>query len=351
MASTRTSPRTPSKTKGTGVAPTQQQPVHKCTWDQEKTKLFLQLVIAKIGDGNRQLCSMSMSGYKKLAKKFHDKTGLLHSATQMKNKYDNLKKDWIAWKKLQDSSQGFTGIGYDHTSGLFTAPDHWWAKMEAMNHRCAKFKTKPLEHMDLMERVYAGASATGKHAWTPSEICETDVTGDNAATPDSGMAPLSGGTPPHGVPDRVGENVMDCSLFDDAPPHSTADGSANAKRRKRAAPSTVASSMDNLVEAVSKQNRELKITQYVVTGKGENTVGDCLARLMTVPGLQGGGPLFSFACSLMDSPDNRDLIMGLPLDYVVNWLKEKRAITHQPVVVERSRGVRLFGQDGVVDMD
>lgn len=57
------------------------------------------------------------------------------------------------------------------------------------------------------------------------------------------------------------------------------------------------------------------------------------------------------ARSLMDSPDNRDLIMGLPLDYIVNWLKEKRVITHQPVVVERSRGVRLFGQDGVVDMD
>ncbi|GMP70057.1 hypothetical protein CsSME_00029083 [Camellia sinensis var. sinensis] len=169
------------------------------------------------------------------------------------------------------------------------------------------FKTKPLEHMDLMERVYAGAAATGKHA---------------------GMGPLSSGMPPHGMPDRVSENVMDCLLFDDAPLHSTADGSANGKCRKQAAPGTVASSMDNLVDAVN-----------------------YLARLMTVPGLQGGGPLFSFACSLMDSPDNCDLIMGLPLDYIVNWLKEKRVITHQPVVVEWSRGARLFGQDGVIDMD
>ncbi|GMP70058.1 hypothetical protein CsSME_00029083 [Camellia sinensis var. sinensis] len=145
---------------------------------------------------------------------------------------------------------------------------------------------------------------------------------NNAATLDSGMGPLSSGMPPHGMPDRVSENVMDCLLFDDAPLHSTADGSANGKCRKQAAP-----------------------------GKGENTVGDYLARLMTVPGLQGGGPLFSFACSLMDSPDNCDLIMGLPLDYIVNWLKEKRVITHQPVVVEWSRGARLFGQDGVIDMD
>ncbi|KAI8020805.1 L10-interacting MYB domain-containing protein [Camellia lanceoleosa] len=351
MASTRTSPRTPSRTSGKGVTPTQREPVHKCTWDSYNIKLFPQLVIAEMGDGNRQLCSLSMSGYKKLANKFLDRTGLLHSSKQIKNKYDNLKKDWITWKKLQDSSQGFTGIGYDHTLGLFTAPDHWWAKMQVMNHRCAKFKTKPLKHLDLIEKVFAGVTATRKHVWTPSEIRNTDAISDNVTTSDNNMGPLSGSTPPRDVPDRVGENVMDCSLFDDAPPHSTTDGSANAKRRKRAAPGTVASSMDNLVEAVSEKNRELKITQYIVTGNGENTVGDYLARLMTVPGLQGGRPLFLFACSLMDSPNNCDLIMGLPLDNIVNWLKEKRVITHQPVMVEWSPGVRLFGQDGVVDMN
>lgn len=85
--------------------------------------------------------------------------------------------------------------------------------------------------------------------------------------------------------------------------------------------------MDNLVEAVSKQSRELKITQYVVTGKGENTVGDCLVRLMNTPGLELDSQLFLLACSIMDSPDNRDIMMAIPLDYAVNWLKEKRACT------------------------
>ncbi|THG14978.1 hypothetical protein TEA_025109 [Camellia sinensis var. sinensis] len=165
-------------------------------------------------------------------------------------------------------------------------------QQEPMNHRCAKFKTKPLEHLDLMERVFAGAATTGKHMWTPTEIRDADGTSDSAATLDSGMGPLSGGTPPRDVLDCVGDNVVDCSLFDNAPPHSTADGSANAKCCKRVAP-----------------------------GKGENTVGDCLAKLMMVPGLYGGGSLFSFTCLLMDSPDKRNLIMGLPLDYVVNWLK------------------------------
>lgn len=81
-------------------------------------KLYLQLVLVEMDVGNRQPCGLSMTGYKNVAKKFLEKTSLLHSAKQMKNKYDNLKKYWIAWKKLQDASQGFTRLGYDHTTGL-----------------------------------------------------------------------------------------------------------------------------------------------------------------------------------------------------------------------------------------
>ncbi|KAL7176368.1 hypothetical protein ACSBR2_029827 [Camellia fascicularis] len=148
-----------------------------------------------------------------------------------------------------------------------------------MNQRCAKFKTKPLEHLQLMEMVYLGTSATGKHAWTPTEIRDDDVAA-NDADADSGMASLSDGTPPIAVYDRGGENVVNSSLFDDSPPpQSTVDGSANAKCRKRATLGTVASSIDNLVKAVSKQSRELKITQYVVIGRARTLLGIVLRGL------------------------------------------------------------------------
>ncbi|KAI8013764.1 hypothetical protein LOK49_LG05G00157 [Camellia lanceoleosa] len=187
-----------------------------------------------------------------------------------------------------------------------------------MNNQCAKFKTKPLEHVDLMERVYSGAAATGKHAWTPTKVQDDAAAATNAMDVDSGMGPLSAGTSPHPGHDTVAENVVDSSLFEDAPPQSAVDGSANPKRHKRSTPGIVARSMDNLVEVVSKQSRELKITQYVVTGKGDNTVGDCLARLMSTPGLETSGQLFSFACGIMDSPDNRDIIMALLQNCIVN---------------------------------
>ncbi|XP_028084534.1 uncharacterized protein LOC114285665 [Camellia sinensis] len=351
MATNRTSPRTPSKYRGNAAKATQPKPVHKCQFDSDNTKRFLQLIIAEMEGGNRQPCGLSMAGYKNVANKFLEKTGLLHLAKQMKNKFDNLKKDWVAWKKLENASHGFTGLGYDHETGLITAPDHWWAKMQAMNSRCAKFRTKPLEHVDLMERVYSGAAATGKHAWTPTEMQDDAAAATNAMDVDSGMGPLSADTPPQRGHDTVGENVVDSSLFEDAPPQSAVDGSANPKRRKRSTPGTVASSMDNLVEVLSKQSREMKIMQYVVTGKGDNTVGDCLARLMSTPGLEPGGKLFSFACGIMDSPDIRDIIMALPQNYIVNWLTEKRACTPANVGRDHDGGTRLSGSGGAVDLD
>ena len=87
-----------------------------------------------------------------------------------------------------------------------------------MNNRCAKFRSKPLEHVDLMERVYSGAAATGKHAWTPTEVQDDAAAATNAMDVDSGMGPLSAGTPPQSGHDTVGENVGDSSLFEEAPP-------------------------------------------------------------------------------------------------------------------------------------
>ncbi|CAL5327035.1 unnamed protein product [Camellia sinensis] len=298
--------------------------------------------------GNRQPCGLSMAGYKNVANKFLEKTGLLHWAKQMKNKFDNLKKDWVAWKKLENASHDLTGLGYDHETGLFTAPDHWWAKMQAMNNRCAKFKSKPLKHLDLMERVYSGAAATRKHAWTPTEVRD-DATAATNANEDSGMGPLSAGTPPQPGQDIFGENVVDSNLFDNALLQSVVDGSANAKHRKRPAPGTITSNMDNLVEVVSKQSRELKIAQYVVTGKGDNTVGNCLARLMSTPGLEPDDKLFSFTYGIMDSLDNRDIIMALPVNYIINWLTKKRAYTSANVGRDRELGTQLFGSGGAVD--
>ncbi|GMP85011.1 hypothetical protein CsSME_00038326 [Camellia sinensis var. sinensis] len=176
MASTRTSSRNHSKSKGiisdksSSLEETQNQLSHKASWDSNSARVFLQLIANEISKGNCPFLVLSQVGYKSLSRKFERKTGKKHGLKQLKNKYMSLKKEWQAWTKLMDSSKGVSGIGFDYDTGLFQAPDEWWDKMESINKVCAKFRKKTLEHRDLMETVFMGASATGKHHWTPGEI-------------------------------------------------------------------------------------------------------------------------------------------------------------------------------------
>ncbi|CAL5416929.1 unnamed protein product [Camellia sinensis] len=68
-----------------------------------------------------------------------------------------------------DSSKGVSRIGFDCDTSMFQALEKWWDKMESINKNCAKFRKKTLEHRELMETVFMGASTTGKHHWTPGE--------------------------------------------------------------------------------------------------------------------------------------------------------------------------------------
>ncbi|CAL5349679.1 unnamed protein product [Camellia sinensis] len=59
-----------------------------------------------------------------------------------------------------------------------------------------KFKTKPLEHMDLLRRVYEGATVTEKYAWTPGAAFEPITTDDGTSPMDEEDCEDSSGLPP-----------------------------------------------------------------------------------------------------------------------------------------------------------
>ncbi|XP_028112872.1 uncharacterized protein LOC114310981 isoform X1 [Camellia sinensis] len=111
--------------------------------------------------------TITKTGYNEIALKFAKHTGRRHEITRLKNEYNNLKREWQAWNKLMDSSKGVTGIGFDWEIGLFTTLEEWWENLKSTNKIAYKFKTKPLEHEEFMHEVFAGATATGKHHWTP----------------------------------------------------------------------------------------------------------------------------------------------------------------------------------------
>ncbi|XP_028085163.1 uncharacterized protein LOC114286241 [Camellia sinensis] len=171
---------------------------------------------------------------------------------QFKNKYLALKNEWQAWNKLMDTSKGATGIGFDRSTRLFTASDEWWENLKSTNKLAYKFKTKPLEHEDLMREVFTGATATRKHHWTPDEQVVDIADGESDSANSPGLQPF---TAPYQ------------SVVDSPPPSSIiqVDETEQGSKRKKGASSSgkskksftgasvLANSFNHLSEAVRSQ--------------------------------------------------------------------------------------------------
>lgn len=111
----------------------------------------MKLVIKELDAGFKgSFHTMTMHGYRVVCKGFQDRTNKVYDVKQLQNKCALLKKDWQLWSKLMDNRHGPTGISYNEATGLIQASNDWWAHFEKVDKNAIKFKTKPLEHMDLM---------------------------------------------------------------------------------------------------------------------------------------------------------------------------------------------------------
>ncbi|KAI8006990.1 L10-interacting MYB domain-containing protein [Camellia lanceoleosa] len=281
------SPSTPSRhlhKRGGKQSQPQSRLAHKANWDSNMVRMFMQLVIKELDSGFKgSFHTMTMHGYRAIAKAFEERTHKVHEVKQLQNKYASLKKDWQSWSHLMDNRHGPTGISYNEATGLIQASDDWWAHYEkylidftslangftslangfigkgeswdvgkpksrkktndaveetgcwvrlrsigscavflqdlkwitpfvasvliVIDKNALKFKTKLLEHMELMRRVYEGAIATGKFAWTPGAAFEPVATEDNLLLVDKEDCEDSSGLPPFQPSAQHGQTV------------------------------------------------------------------------------------------------------------------------------------------------
>ncbi|KAL0926402.1 hypothetical protein M5K25_002632 [Dendrobium thyrsiflorum] len=123
-------------------------------WERDVKIIFCDLCLKEIELGNRPTTHFNKECWMNLIKSFQEKTGREYDKTQLKNKWDQLKKDWKLWKEL---------------------------------------KRDP-ELEDKLDMMFMRVVATGAHAWTPNQAVEhSDVGGyseqfDNVI--DSSESPL-----------------------------------------------------------------------------------------------------------------------------------------------------------------
>ncbi|PPE01705.1 hypothetical protein GOBAR_DD01287 [Gossypium barbadense] len=114
-------------------------------WDKRLTEKFCDICIKEILKGNRPGTHFTKDGWLKIMTNFKKETGKSFSQRQLKNRWDALKKEWKAWKKLKGED---TGLGWNLIKRTVDASDDWWERK--------------------LDQMFMGIVATGDKPWAPS---------------------------------------------------------------------------------------------------------------------------------------------------------------------------------------
>ncbi|PPS15111.1 hypothetical protein GOBAR_AA05484 [Gossypium barbadense] len=81
--------------------------------------------------------------------------------------WDDLKKEWKAWKKLKGED---TGLGWNPKKRIVDAPDDWWESRLKVVPEAQKFRTSgnDPEFEGKLDQMFMGIVATSYKAWAPS---------------------------------------------------------------------------------------------------------------------------------------------------------------------------------------
>ncbi|XP_066344631.1 uncharacterized protein [Miscanthus floridulus] len=137
-------------------------------WNSENTRVLCMLFAEQVEKGNRPNTHLNALGYAEVEKGFKERTGIVATKVQIKNKWDKLKEDFKAWKKLMLRQ---TGTGWDPIKKTIAMDGEWWKKARAINiPGCGKFKKKGFENEDDLAKCFADITTIGIDHWSPHVV-------------------------------------------------------------------------------------------------------------------------------------------------------------------------------------
>ncbi|XP_066320210.1 uncharacterized protein [Miscanthus floridulus] len=137
----------------------------KIDWNSKNTQVMCMLFAEQVGKGNRPNTHLNALGNTEVEKGFKEKTGIV--VTKVQIKWDKLKEDFKAWKKLMLRQ---TGTGWDPIKKTIAMDDEWWKKARADIPGCGKFKKKGLENEDDLAKCFVDITTIGIDHWSPHVV-------------------------------------------------------------------------------------------------------------------------------------------------------------------------------------
>ncbi|XP_020235070.1 L10-interacting MYB domain-containing protein [Cajanus cajan] len=153
----------------------------KAAWDVKVTEMFVKLCLDQVYKGERNGTNLTKKGWKFVESEFNMKSGRKYGKSQFRNKWDNLKKEWLIWYKLFGKE---TGLGWDNVRNTVDASDEWWDKKQMENPLYGKFRYKGLAFANNLTTLFKDVVANEKFSWAPSSgILPNDIGEDDVYRP------------------------------------------------------------------------------------------------------------------------------------------------------------------------
>ncbi|WRX25116.1 Myb/SANT-like domain - like 9 [Theobroma cacao] len=129
----------------------------KAVWDRNLTMVFCDLCIKEKDHNSRPGTHFKKEGWSRLVANFNKETGKEYEKSQLKNRWDLLKKEWKLWKQLK-GNEFDTCFRWDLRKNNIDASEAWWEKKLKVVPEAVKFKNGGIdpELEEKLDRMFLG---------------------------------------------------------------------------------------------------------------------------------------------------------------------------------------------------
>uniref|UniRef100_K4AKZ0 Myb/SANT-like domain-containing protein n=1 Tax=Setaria italica TaxID=4555 RepID=K4AKZ0_SETIT len=256
----------------------------RANWDDNTTKMFLDLCIDEKNKLNYNKKGLTNLGWHNLYTNFKQQTGKKYSCKQLQNKFNAFKRQYKDWRKLKDKS----GTGWNNSTCTIDSDDEWWTARIEENEANKHFRGKMFPFYDELTTLFGTTDTEGGPILCVGGIGDRTPSSASEGNPDTAIdenvAWLEDNVGRSSV-GRVSQRSGKEHVVDNPPPKRT-------------------NSMEYYVERISESMIQRTMNERNLISREEEEVMEML-HLVEQDGVPNGSELYFIATELFRSPARR----------------------------------------------